>query len=150
MNRTVIIGGPGRGKSTLAHTLRMQSARAGGQLPVYCGDPRSTVVYPLSYVTYLPEGLPFAGDDGAAAWIVQNWLSKPGPWVIEGHVMARVLRRWLDVRAPGDPFPFDRVLVLDGPAHQRLTARQEGMHKGVMKVWKGIEPEFRSVAARVA
>jgi hypothetical protein len=147
--RIVIVGGPSRGKSTLAHELWEQSFC---QVPVFCGDPASTVVYQKGYTTYLPEGLEFAGDNGAAAWVAANWFTMPGPWVCEGHVMARALRRWgaahymgRDYTRTGDGMPCDRIIVLDKPAHRPTTSGQEAMHKGVMKVWSEIAHHFEAI-----
>lgn len=134
--RVIVVGGPRRGKSTLAHDLERNSPIG---MSIRCGDPLSKVKDPLPGVQYLPEGLPFAGDDGAAQWIADNWFTLPGPWVCEGHVMARALRRWL-VR-PGyatNPPPCDRIIVLDMPAWVEASKGQEAMHKSVMTVWQGI------------
>jgi hypothetical protein len=133
--RTIIIGGPSRGKSTLADEIR---ARSGA--PVYCGDPASTVRYRYPYVTYLPEGLPFHGDGGGAAWIASNWLTMRGPWVIEGHALARALKRYLAVDGP---CPADRIVVLDCPAHRVETPGQARMHLGVMTTWSKIARNSR-------
>jgi hypothetical protein len=144
----VIVGGPSRGKSTLAHELWQKS---GGKLPVFCGDPRSTVVYQKPYTTYLPEGLEFAGDAGAAEWVSRNWFSRPGPWVCEGHVMARALRRWTEARIMNRnaAYPCDRIIVLDKPAHRPTSAGQEAMHRGDMTVWRKISGWYPSSMVEV-
>lgn len=142
--RIVIVGGPRRGKSTLALELR-QGDQA---VPIYCGDPMSKVKDPLTGVRYLPEGLPFAGDDGAAQWIADNWFTLPGPWVCEGHVMARALRRWANDDRPdaaGIMYPCDRIIVLDHEPWVESTKGQEAMHKGVMSVWAPIAHNFHGI-----
>lgn len=136
--RIVIVGGPRRGKSTLARTFG---------LPIFCGDPRSKVKDPEDGVTYLPEGLHYAGDSGAAAWISANiFLGAPGPWVFEGHVAARALRRML---AGGwnafGPSPKNKIIVLAGPARCESTKGQETMHRGVMTVWEEIAHNFKAI-----
>jgi hypothetical protein len=133
--RTIIVGGPRTGKSWLAAKL----ANAGPNgVRVYCGDPLSKVKDPEPGVNYLPEWLPFAGDDGAAAWVVNNWFMLPGPWICEGHVMARAIRRWLEYAVTSAPVA-DRIIVL---RNQRPgcnpTKGQVAMHKGVLKVWDEI------------
>lgn len=101
-------------------------------MPTLCGDPMSTVKDPEEGVEYLPEGIPFAGDDGAAAWIVANWFGRPGPWVAEGHAMARALRR-------ADRRVCDRVVVFPAPhPNAVVTARQLAMGKGVHTVWETV------------
>ncbi len=130
--RVIIVGGPSRGKSTLAHELHTTLG-----LPVYCGDPASKVVFQKPYTHYLPEGLDFAGDQGAAKWVADHWIPMRGPHILEGHVMARALRRWLPMLAQGKS-PADRIIVLDKPAHRATKPGQEAMHQGVMKVWREI------------
>lgn len=137
--RIIIVAGPRRGKSTLARQFREQQG-----IPTFCGDPRSKVKDPEEGVTYLPEGIPFAGDDGAAAWIACGWLCAPGPWLCEGHVMARALRRGL-VFAKHTTQLCDRIIVLSGPAMCETSGGQETMHKSVMTVWKQIAKCFEAI-----
>jgi hypothetical protein len=139
--RVVIVGGPSRGKSTLADEMH----RATG-VPVYCGDPASKVVFKKPYTHYLPEGLDFAGDNGAAAWVCKNWFTMRGPFVCEGHVMARALRRWHthNIDYP-TMYPADKIIVLDRPAHRPCSKGQEAMHAGVMKVWREIAAYFAPI-----
>lgn len=133
MTRIIIIGGPLRGKSTLARELN-----AG---PIYCGDYRNAVRDPQEGVAYLPDEIPMFGDSGAAPeWIVANWFSLPGPWVCEGWIMARALRRWNSAEAPAD-----RIIVLDRPFGEP-TKKQDAMHKGVMTVWREIAPRFAEIS----
>lgn len=147
--RTVIVGGPRCGKSWLANDLSLETTEGHGPLgtaQIYCGDPLSKVKEPMPTVHYLPEGLPFSGDNGAAQWIVDNWFAMPGPWVCEGHVMARALRRWMNV----DCFPCDRIIVLEN--HHPLaevTDHQRAMHKGVMKVWNEIASYYAAITTYV-
>ena len=131
--RTVIVGGPLRGKSTLARELR---DRSGGDVPVYCSDPRSTVREPLDGVVYLPEGLPFRGDHGAAAYVAKAWLTLPGPWIIEGHAMARALARYL--RLYPDMVPCDRVIALLGLPYGVETTSQRRLAKHCETQWRNV------------
>jgi hypothetical protein len=149
--RVIIVGGPRRGKSTLARELAAPVNRADrseliGGCPIYCGDPLSKVKDPQPGVRYLPEGIPISGDDGAAQWVADNWFTLPGPWVCEGWVMARALRRWLatyDRRyRENKPGPADRIIVLDRPAFTQELKGQASMHKAVMTVWAGIAHHF--------
>jgi len=144
--RTVIVGGVSRGKSTLAHELHERHG-----WPVFCADPASKVVYQKPYTTYLPEGLDFAGDNGGAAWVASHWLAAPGPWIVEGHALARALRRWVTSDLAVSPhwkgmfMPADRIIVLDRPAHRPTTVAQEALSKGVMKVWMSIAHHFTEI-----
>ena len=157
--RIVIVGGPRSGKSWLANGLAsgeflLHPARL--RCPVYCGDPLSKVKEPVPGVNYLPENIPFSGDDGAAQWVADHWFTMPGPWVCEGHVMARALRRWLrmfeeeyddnGIRKPFRGWPCDRIIVLEEQRPELdLLPGQVRMHKGVMTVWKEIAPYFEGM-----
>lgn len=144
--RTIIVAGPRRGKSTLAAEIQRQTGA-----PVFCGDPVSKAKELRPNTTYLPEGIPISGDDGAAQWVADNWFTLPGPWVCEGWVMARALRRWASMhfeerhgrvlRAPAD-----RIIVLDRPAFTEELRGQASMHKAVMTVWGGISHYFAAIA----
>lgn len=134
MTRVVIVGGPRRGKSTLADEL--------GIRPVRCGDPKSKVKQPLDYVSYLPEGLRFAGAGGSSDWVARNWFPLDGPWICEGHVMARALRRWMQTE---DGMPCDKIIVLDRSAFGNVTPGQRAMHSGVMRVWREIAQHYAAI-----
>jgi len=146
--RIVIVGGPRRGKSTLAQEIvnSVFSHPAPWVIHHRCGDPLSKVKDPLPQVEYLPEKIPFAGDEGAAQWVTDNWFPMPGPWVLEGHVMARALLRWLDGKRGDDPdYPCDRIFVLDRPGFGMPSPRQNSMHKGVMTTWSKIADYFEPI-----
>lgn len=156
--RIIIVGGPRRGKSTLARELRHVAGNPQGYAkpcPVRCGDPLSKVKEPLTDVEYLPEGIPISGDGGAAQWVADNWFTLPGPWVCEGWVMARALRRWVAGANLADygrdgrlrcPMPADRIIVLDHPAFTEELKGQANMHRAVMTVWSQIAHHFTPIA----
>lgn len=128
--RIVIVGGPRTGKSTLARRLRAEG------LPTFCGDPASLAKEIEAGVTYLPEGL---GWSGASAYVAERWLTAPGPWVCEGVVMARALRKF------AGPLP-DRIIVIAN--HCPLVSvlpGQAAMHAGVLTVWREIAVRFAPV-----
>src|SRR5262249_34033177 len=100
-------------------------------------------------VIYLPEGLPFSGDDGAAQWILDNWVPKVPPYVIEGHVMARVLRRWAEKN--WDPHhcrmpraPCDCIIACLEPKVEQSPG-QAAMTKAVATVWNQISYYFAPI-----
>lgn len=146
--RVVIVGGPRCGKSTLAKAFALTG------YPVFCGDPLSMVKEPFGGVTYLPEGL--AMEDESTRWIVMNWFAKPGPWVCEGWIMARALRKWMTVRGEIEGYyggglkmadaPCDRIIVFEEQRPElTLLPGQVAMHKGVMRVWAHLADEFRKI-----
>lgn len=136
--RIVIVGGCRLGKSTLARSLG---------LPIHCADPASKVKDWEPGVAYLPEGLPMSGDDGAAQWVADNWFCAPGPWVVEGWLTARALRRWLIKGADTDylPHPCDRIIVLTNEPWVELKPGQAALNKAVQTVWNEIALEFENI-----
>lgn len=152
--RIIIVGGPRRGKSTMAEQLAMRDVHVktlGGSYPaqwlcpIRCGDPLSKVKEPRHGVQYLPEGIPISGDDGAAQWVADNWFTLPGPWICEGWVMARALRRWALGVGRTSRAPADRIIVLDRPGFGMPSKGQEAMHKAVMTVWAQIAHHFEPI-----
>lgn len=139
--RCVIVGGPQSGKSTIA-------AHLGAELgsPVYCTDPVRYVNEILKGVNYLPDDLDGLSPE-STRWIVDNWLTLPGPWIIEGVATARVLRKWLASNPEVEEFPCDRVLTLVRPRRDVvLSGGQASMFKGVMTVWNEIAEAFEDIA----
>ena len=133
LERVIIVGGPRCGKSTLARDLR------GKGFPTFCGDPRSLVKEPEDGVTYLPEGLSWSEG---SLFVAEYWFTLPGPWVCEGQVMARALRKFPEAVAP-----CDRIIVLLDPhPAARPTPGQLAMGKGVRTVWEQIEHRFLPIA----
>lgn len=147
-DRIVIVGGPRSGKSWLAREIATETGCFR-----FCGDPRSLVKDPFAGVTYLPEGL--AMEDESTRYIVEHWFTQPAPWVCEGWIMARALRKWrqmmddIESQRPGlvmQEFPCDRIIVM---AEQRpeleLLGGQVRMHKAVMTVWNQISDYFEGM-----
>jgi hypothetical protein len=142
-DRVMIVGGCRLGKSTLARSLG---------LPIFCGDPSDKVKDFEHGVTYLPSGLGFGSE--SSQWIVDNWLPMPGPWVIEGHVTARVLRKWLleitymTERAesvPSPAYPCDRIFVLTNEPWVELLPGQARLNETVREQWAQISDYFESI-----
>lgn len=137
MVRVVVVGAPRSGKSTYARELRAQG------VPTFCGDPRSLVKDPEDGVTYLPEGLPWGGDEGASRYIADHWFTMPGPFCCEGVAMARALRKVVQ---------DNRVRILDGVRIVRFTGQhahavtkpgQVTMRKAIDTVWSQIAGDLK-------
>lgn len=134
--RVVIVGGPRCGKSWLARELATESGA-----PRFCGDPKSLVKEPFGGVTYLPEGL--AMEDESTRYIAENWFSLPAPWICEGWIMARCLRKWMSLM---QDYPCDRVIVfLEQRPEIELLPGQMAQHKGVLTVWNSISYYFEPI-----
>lgn len=129
--RIIIVGGPRLGKSTLARSYRAKG------VPTFCGDPRELVKDPEPDVTYLPSGLDWSAG---SAYVAERWFSMPGPWLCEGQVMARALRKW-----SGAGMPADRIIVLQGSPHVAVTPGQAAMIKAVDTVWREIANRFQAI-----
>jgi hypothetical protein len=128
MTRVVILGGPKTGKTTLANHLAHQHAfdelsRTGLHADVV--PPRHT------------DDLIDLGWSAGSQRIADEWLTQPGPWIIEGVACSRALRKWRAAH-PDEPPPVDRVIRLTTP-YVALSSRQAGMAKGEEHVWQEIE-----------
>lgn len=132
-DRIVIVGGPLAGKSTLARQLRAHG------YTTRCGDRRSTVRQPEPDVTYLPDDTDW---NDASRYVAEHWLTQPGRWVAEGHVMARALRRQLRTRGA---VTVDRVVVLLC-ARDYITHAQQPLATAVTRTWEEIAPQLRDIA----
>lgn len=157
--RTVIVGGCRTGKSweslRLGEDIDARRTRIyTGSVPIRCGDPRSKVKEPIHGVEYLAEGL--AMEDESTRWIVDHWFTMPAPWICEGWIMARALRKWCNCvldnpesypSGMGETnFPCDRIIVLSEQRPElELLPGQVSMHKGVMKVWQEISYYFEGM-----
>lgn len=151
--RNVIIGAPRSGKSTLAEQIRESTGAAH-----WCADPISLVKEPLPGVTYLDDR--YADPDRwseASQYVCEHWLTMPGPWVIEGVSMARVIRKYLHLiqddhhaRRDFEPdhrhIPIDRIIVLHGTRPEvRPSKGQLAMGAGVFTVWDAIKHQFTAI-----
>lgn len=130
--RVIIIGGPRSGKSTLAKRLSLSGAIH------YCTDPKSLVKDVLPNVNYLPEGLNW-GDD--SQYVIDNWFSKNGNWVIEGVGAIRALRKWRNNEAPCDKILF----IKDSFPGIKLLDGQASMHKSIHTIWNEISGRFNHI-----
>ena len=110
--RTVIVGGPGTGKSSLAESLSPAAL-------------------------HTDDLIDLGWSEASAAAAV--WFDAPGPWVVEGVATARALRKWLKAHPEGKP--CDRIVFLLTPIAEH-TKGQRSMAKGVRTVWNEIADEI--------
>ena len=109
--RICIIGGPRTGKTTLASSM--------------------------SHVLHTDDLIGQFDWSRVSEFVAQDWLARPGPWVIEGVAAVRALRKWLAANAEG--MPCERIIVLTKP-HVELSKGQASMTKGHEKVWQEVRP----------
>lgn len=116
MKRTLILGGPRTGKSTLAGEL------AAGR-PVYRTDQ-----------------LVGTHEWSAASDAVVKWFDTlPGDFVIEGVTVVRGLRKWLKLHPAG--LPADEFIWLKSP-RETLSPGQLSMYRGTLTIMDEIAPEL--------
>jgi adenylate kinase family enzyme len=120
MTRTLIIGPPQAGKTTLA--LEM-----GERLGVR--------------VRHTDDLIGRFDWSGASEHIARVWLAEPGPWIIEGVAVVRALRKWLDSNRTGSP--CETIILLDAP-RVRLSSGQASMQKACATIWSQIERQVRA------
>ena len=117
--RIAIIGGPGTGKTTEARALSERLSLEP------CHADQWT-------------GLPWPDQSKQ----VVTWLAAQGesPFVIEGCMVARGLRKWLDMHAGK---PVDEIYLLK-TVHKALTKKQRAMKRAVETVFRGIAPDLKA------
>ncbi len=121
--RIAITGGPGVGKSTFALDL---SSLTGAD--VKHGD----------------RVMDLGWSESSQA--VSHWFDAEGAWIVEGVVVPRALRKWLDTHPEGKPVD---VLLFRGQAFKTLNPGQETLRKGVQSVLKKIFPELQKRGVKV-
>lgn len=109
--RVVIAGGPRTGKSTLAAELaRPNTMHTDDLIDVYDWS-------------------------GVSAHVADEWMTQPGPWIIEGVAAIRALRKWMESNPVGTP--CDVLIWLTVP-HETLSPGQDRMRKGCHTVYDKI------------
>lgn len=126
MKRIVIIGGPRTGKTTLALAL----ADWFGVDVMHTDD----LIGSLDW-------------SAASEHVATVWMSKPGPWILEGVAAVRAIRKRVALHQ-GER-PCDEVIVLETPRVE-LTKGQAAMAKGHARIWAEVrgEVEGRGVVVR--
>jgi len=116
--RTVIIGSPKAGKTTLGLAI---SAELG---------------VPLLHTDDLIDRFEWSA---ASEHIANVWLAEPGPWILEGVAAVRGLRKWLGGNPSGKP--CDLIIELPTPRLE-LSSRQAGMAKACIGIWTEIRQDL--------
>jgi hypothetical protein len=118
-SRILIAGGPRTGKSALASKFCKQF---GGTL--------------LRTERLLSQSFTWA----ELAMAAQVWLHRPGPWVMEGLTVPRVIRRWY--RENDAPIPCDEIYWLGIVPNMALEDGQVPVAKAVRTVWLECVPRL--------
>lgn len=143
--RLGIIGGPGCGKSTLARA----EAKRLGVSPILCTDTLAQSLGTGRIVSQ--DGVLFAPAQfdkdwsGLSRFVADNWLTKPGPWIIEGVALPRALRKWRE-RYPHEAPPVDRVIWCTEPLMD-LSDGQHAMLSGHDTIANGLLEEWPELMA---
>lgn len=102
--RIIVIGGPKRGKTTLAtHLARTM------QLRHLCTDPQR--LCPPTVIG-TPDALPFDGPQGVGAFVARAWLELPNT-IVEGCKAIHAIRYWLEWNGDKFKLPADKVIYPD-------------------------------------
>jgi len=129
MTRTIIIGPPKTGKTTLA----TQAAKVGLLVPVYHTDD-------------LIPGHTWAeqGDLAFHALCGMN-NANPDGFVFEGVLAVRALSRWLKTRRDS---PCDQLLVLTVPRVAQ-TPEQQRLGKAILTMFQPLIPGLRALGVEI-
>lgn len=129
----MVVGGPRTGKTTLARDKHR------GALAYEQANTRPDPSLPSRWLLLHTDDLMGSHSWSAASQhIADDWLNRPGPWIIEGVACARALRKWM---RSNDGKPCEEVIVLE-TAHVDLSKGQRSMAKGCASVLAEILPEL--------
>jgi len=120
-SRIVIAGGPRVGKTTLARG------------------------YEGSHRVRHTDDLIKLHNWNDASEAAAGWMTREGPWAIEGVSVPRALRKWMRTN---DGKPCDVALWLAGPKAE-LSDGQLTMAKGCLTVWNEILDELHNRGVHV-
>jgi len=139
-NRIVLVGAPRSGKSTFARELRARG------IPTLCTDPKSLVKDVERDVTYLPEiyAPPSMWSEGSRH-VADSWMTRPGPWVIDGVGSVRALRKLLDDGRMSLVEGFRIVRFTGQYAHAVTKPGQVTMAKAIDTIWDQIADRLRPI-----
>lgn len=121
VKRVIIAGGPLVGKTTLARKY----AKAYNIENVRCTD---SVIHQFGW--------------SRASLEVAAWFYDTGPWIVEGTIAVRALRRWL-LHTPMTERCADEIVYLHTPMAS-VTKDQQRMVLGCNTIWSEIVGELRA------
>lgn len=108
---------------------------------VITGVPRSGKTTMVPNADLHTDDLIPMGWSEASQHIADRWLTRRGPWVIEGVAAVRGLRKWLRQNPHGSP--CDVAVFLGQPFVAYTKDGQLRMARGCAKVWGEIVIELR-------
>lgn len=112
MVRVAITGGPKTGKTTMASTMS-------------------------GTIRHTDDLIGLGWSEASLA--CSRWFDEPGAWVVEGVMVPRALRKWLNRNRHGKP--CDEVIFMTQPKAPTRPSHKN-MSAGIDSVWLEIEGEL--------
>lgn len=126
----VVLGGPRRGKSSIARLLAETN-----QLQHLCTDPQRF----CRNMAGTPDSLEY---DQVSQWVSDNWMQKANV-VIEGVHAARALQKWIgSPGTDGTGSPVKRVVYMIHEMEQRMRPGQRAQATTVARVLTELMPSI--------
>lgn len=122
-SRIIIVGGPKSGKTETSNALSKiiyERTIPGFTIPLRHTD------------DLIGKGLSWSEE----SLHVSTWFDDPGPWIIEGIVTVRALKKWL-ARSPIHEKPADYIFYAE-VARVPLNLKQQALMKQCNDVWKEV------------
>lgn len=130
----VIIGGPKRGKTTLARLMSGSTT-----LPHRCSDPQR---YCPRDVVGVPNDLQY---DEISSWVCEHWLKPPSNLLVEGVHAARALQKYLAGRPQGDTGNVKRVIYCALAVDRAELPGQRAQTTKVERTFKELRPQIAHI-----
>lgn len=80
-------------------------------------------------------------------FVVDDWMARPGPWIIEGIATVRALRKFMKLHP--SIVPCDRIYWMPQPKVEYTRGGQVSMARGCLTVWQEIRPLLEKLEVEI-